>query len=214
MSYILPKVEKHNTNIHMYHSINTITIMFNPKQITLIDCADVDLQNYRLEIGPNVDIVYLDMGTSCNPIFKTDWIKIDAADMTNTHIRMPNDKSQSSIYDLLLIIEHMQSLLHKLSKDTPKTTYGIPTIITDYREQKDKLRIPFIKPFEQDKYDGPIEIQLFCSFNVTSPDKIQDGIINSHYHIQFNILGIDVKEEYNEDNLINDIDDLKLTVII
>ncbi len=185
--------------------------MFNPKHVTLIDCANFDSTNYRIYVYPDIDIAYFDNDKQCNPIYETAWIKIDAYDITDKYVCIPYDLSDKSIKDLIRIMNCMWHLIRKLNEFSPKSIFHLPKIIRDLIDRKDKFRVPFLKPMDiSNKYDGSLEISFSGSFNVTSPD----GETSNCHKIEFNILHINVRGEDNEDQLMDDIDDLDMMVII
>lgn len=195
--------------------------MLNQNQTKIIKCSDIDLTNYRIQMIPNLDIAYFYDNVPYNPILETDWIKVDADDVTNAHVHIPNDLRQSSIDDLVCIMNHVESMMYSVYNYPPNPVLYHPTIMTDRMKQRGKLKIPFIKPLPsielfklQSQNDGPIEIKFIGSFNVNSMTDMEHDISYLIHYIEFSILDIDVRNIYNEDHLTNDIDNLSLMVTI
>lgn len=126
--------------------------MLTGKQIKIIKCSDFNPDDYCycIQMFPIYDIVYFDDNTTYNPILETDWMEIDADDITNEYVHIPNDPNQPSIRRLLDIMNRTERLIYNLNHKIG-TVLCHPTIITDRMKQRKKLKIPFIKPLSEMK---------------------------------------------------------------
>ena len=184
--------------------------MFSQQETELFDCFDFDIDNYYISIFPSIDIAYLSNSMSCNPIFQTDWITVDKVDIkqvTNGYISIPNDKKQSSIKDLLQIMDHIKYLLFKLASIEKNIKVIIPLTIMNIIQDKDKITFPYKKLLNVDKiYDDPIRIRFKMLFT--------GNIVKGRCKIKVNILDLDIEESLHKTILMDNIDNLDMMVTI
>ena len=206
--------------------------MFNSKLFEsipnlVINCAEVDLKNYSLQIKPEVDILYLHNNIPCNPIYQTDWIEIDVSNITDKHIFIPNDNTQKSINDLIDIITYIYKSVNILRSHMQHTIVQFPRLTFDIIDRNSILKIyskhseSFLNITSTDIKDrnGPIKIKFQASFNASfePPHDVNfdPSYMYDHCLVNFNVLSIDIlNEDIDDIPTIDNIDDLSLMVSI